>query len=201
MTDANDNKLISAQVSQCVQVNMPMMQEMVPRGNAETQTDRDLQVLPSSPPPVTYRPIVFHRHVQTEREEKVVQPLPLPAPKPIVLHRQVQTDREQTPRTVQPSQSPTFRKPNVFHRQVQTESSLLSAAKQEIPTIDRLQQRKSIAIGDGAVNDVLCDRCIHIRTRLRHVSCGTTDLVRPASGVNVATQSYATCQVNNPAIF
>jgi hypothetical protein len=194
--DANANKLILAQVSQSVQVNMPMMQEMVPRGNAETQTDRDSPVLHSSPPPpITYRPIVFHRHVQTEREEKVVQPLPPPAPKPIVLHRQVQTDREQTPRAVQPSQSPTFRRPNVFHRQVQTESSLLSASKQEISTIDRLQQRKSIAIGDGAVNDVLCDRCVNIRTRLRHVSCGTTDLVRPASGVNVATQSYTTCQV------
>ena len=203
MMDANANKLISAQVSKFVQVNMPIMQEMVPRGNAETQTDRDSQFLHSSPPPppppITYRPIVFHRHVQTEREEKVVQLFPPPAPKPIVLHRQVQTDREQTPRTVQPSQSPTLRRPNVFHRQVQTESSLLNAAKQEISTVDRLQQRKSIAIGDGAVNDVLCDRCVNVRTR--HVSCGTTDLARPASGINVATQSYAACQVCDSARF
>ncbi|XP_032793772.2 KN motif and ankyrin repeat domain-containing protein 3 isoform X2 [Daphnia magna] len=190
MTDANANKLIPAKISQFVQVSMPMAQEMVPRGNAETQTDRDLQVF--HPPPITYRPIVFHRHVQTQGEEKVVPSFPPPAPKPIVLHRQVQTDREPIPRTIQPSQSPTLRRPNVFHRQVQTDSSLLVATKQEGFTIDRHQQRKSIAIGDGAINDVICDRCLNLRTR--HVSCGTTDLIRPASGVNVATQSYSVCQ-------
>lgn len=197
MTDANANKLIPAKISQFVQVSMPMAQEMVPRGNAETQTDRDLQVF--HPPPITYRPIVFHRHVQTQGEEKVVPSFPLPAPKPIVLHRQVQTDREPIPRTIQPSQSPTLRRPNVFHRQVQTDSSLLVATKQEGFTIDRHQQRKSIAIGDGAINDVICDRCLNLRTR--HVSCGTTDLIRPASGVNVATQSYSVCQVSNPDYF
>lgn len=197
MTDANANKLIPAKISQFVQVSMPMAQEMVPRGNAETQTDRDLQVF--HPPPITYRPIVFHRHVQTQGEEKVVPSFPPPAPKPIVLHRQVQTDREPIPRTIQPSQSPTLRRPNVFHRQVQTDSSLLVATKQEGFTIDRHQQRKSIAIGDGAINDVICDRCLNLRTR--HVSCGTTDLIRPASGVNVATQSYSVCQVSNPDYF
>ncbi len=192
ITDANANKLISAQVSQMVQVNIPMVQEMVPRGNAETQTDQDPQVHPLPPPPTSYRPIVFHRHVQTEREAK---PIPsLPPPKPIVLHRQVQTDREHTPKPA-PPQSPTLRRPIVFNRQVQTESSLLVETKQENTTVPK-QQRKSIAIGDGAINDILCDRCVNRRTR--HVSCGT-DLVRPASGVNVATQSYATCQVCNSA--
>lgn len=197
MTDANANKLIAAKISQFVQVSMRTAQEMVPRGNVETQTDRDLQVL--HPPPITYRPIVFHRHVQTEGEEKVVQSFPPPAPKPIVLHRQVQTDHEQSSITLQSSQSPTLRRPNVFHRQIQTDSSLLVATKQEGSTVDRHPQRKSIAIGDGAVNDVLCDRCLNLRTR--HVSCGTTDLIRPTSGVNVATQSYAVCQVSNPIYF
>ena len=192
ITDANANKLNSTQVSQMVQVNLiPMVQEMVPRGNAETQTDQEPQVHPTPPPPTSYRPIVFHRHVQTEREAKPVPSLPLP--KPIVLHRQVQTDREQTPKSAQP-QSPTLRRPIVFNRQVQTES-ILFETKQEssaVPKVERQQQRKSIAIGDGAINDILCDRCVNKRTR--HASCGT-DLVRPASGVNVATQSYATCQV------
>lgn len=190
--DANANRMITHQQSQLVQVNIPMVQELVPRGNAETQTDQD--VTAPIPPPTSYRPIVFSRHAQTDREPKVH--IPAPAPKPIVLHRQVQTDRETPPRIV-PPQSPTLRKPLVSSRQVQTDSSLLVEAKQEITPvqqIERQQQRKSIAIGDGAVNDVLCDRCMNKRTR--HVSCGT-DLVRPASGVNVATQSYATCQVCN----
>lgn len=196
MTDANANKLTIAQTSQLVQVNMTMLQEMVPRGNAQTQTDGDPnpKVVQPLPPPTTYRPIVFHRQVQTDQEVKAVPSCPPPTPKPLVLHRQVQTDREPIPRFIPPT-SPTLRKPIVSNRQVQTESSLLIVPKQEsqsVATVDRKQQRKSIAIGDGAINDVLCDRCVNRRTR--HVSCGT-DLARPASGVNVATQSYATCQV------
>lgn len=109
-------------------------------------------------------------------------------------HIGTQTDREATTRAVPPPPPKTYR-PIVFSRQVQTESNLL---QDEVKPIilqagqSDQQKRKSIAVGDGAVNDVLCDRCVNRRTR--HVSCAT-DLLRPSVGVNVATQSYTACQV------
>ncbi len=92
--------------------------------------------------------------------------------------------------------------PMVFHRHMQTEATqspsvipVPSGVEVAIQVTDQTteedqhKRRKSIAVGDGAVNDVLCERCIGRRTR--HVACGT-DLVRPHSGVSVATQSYDT---------
>ena len=143
------HKATSKQASQMVQVNLPVVLELVPRGHIGTQTDREAVPRattpppPPPPPPKTYRPIVFSRQVQTE-----FTPM-------------ADSEEEQKPISSQPDQS------------------------------DQ-QRRKSIAVGDGAVNDVLCDRCINRRTR--HVSCAT-DLVRPSAGVNVATQSYTACQV------
>lgn len=192
MMDANANQVKIFKVSQTVQVNLPPAQEMVARGDANTQTDRDTSQVMALP--TTYRPIVFHRHAQTDVEEKVAHVCPPPIPRPLVLHRQIQTDREVIPNIPQVSVSPILRKPIVCNRQVQTEANYVEV-KKENPTeqnIERQAHRKSIAIGDGAVNDVLCDRCVHKRTR--HASCGT-DPVRPASGVNVATQSYTTCRV------
>lgn len=139
-------KVAPKQASQMVQVNLPVMLELVPHGHIGTQTDCEAvprATPPLPPPPKTYRPIVFSRQVQTEFT--------------------LMADIEEEPKPIssQPDQS------------------------------DQ-QRRKSIAVGDGAVNDILCDRCINRRTR--HVSCAT-DLVRPCAGVNVATQSYAACQV------
>lgn len=198
MMDANANKVAAPQVSQLVQVNLPLLQTNVCRDNAETQTERGTS--PTIAPPSTYRPIVFHRHVQTDVEVKVTHLCPPLPPRPLVLHRQIQTDREVVSNISQNPPSPVLRKPIVIHRQVQTESKLFIGPKEENPVaqkLDRQTHRKSIAIGDGAVNDVLCDRCINKRTR--HASCGT-DPVRPMSGVNVATQSYTTCQVSTISI-
>lgn len=139
----------STQTTTCVGHDQTVQVEMVP-----TTRQVETEALSPPPPPTSYRPIVFHRQVQTE-------------PEPALLHRQIQTDKEA-----------------VLSRQVQTEPGLL-----------RLEEtvRKSIAVGDGAINDVLCERCTLRRTR--HVSCGT-DFVRPAVVVNVATQSYTPyCQV------
>lgn len=183
------------QTSQTVQVNIPIEIEMVPKGNAETQTESETR--PSEQKPTTSpRPMVFHRLIQTDKDLSFNGQPPNPPPRAIVLHRSVQTDRDSS--KANPSTPPSPRKPVVLHRQIQTDSSLLSGDKQASLSLQNLLSdakqtvRKSIAIGDGAISDILCDRCTNRRTR--HVSCGT-DLVRPTTGVNVATQSYAPCEV------
>nr|CAG4634617.1 EOG090X014D [Alona affinis] len=83
-------------------------------------------------------------------------------------------------------------RPMVFHRQVQTESSHFEDRGLKQEEEPKQQSRKSIAVGDGAINDILCERCTNKRTR--HAAVGT-DPIRPLSGVSVATQSYeTTCQ-------
>jgi len=54
--------------------------------------------------------------------------------------------------------------------------------------------KTSIAVGDGAIDDVMCEKCLKKRTR--HVSCGT-DHLRQLPGVNVATQCYVGCEVSS----
>lgn len=108
-----------------------------------------------------------------------------------------------TPCTVTTAVAVQTYQPMVFHRQMQTEPpsasivAPIAPSTTSVPSPDKTKEeqlrRKSIAVGDGAINDVLCERCVSRRTR--HVSCGT-DLIRPLSGVSVATQSYDTpCQV------
>lgn len=127
-----------SQVShQTVQVDlMPKVLEMViPKAHSGTQTLPAEEVIP---PPMSYKPIVFHRQSQTDT--------------------------------------------------IQVEEVAVKPEKEQLQ-----QRRKSIGVGDGAVSDVLCERCTSKRTR--HAAVGT-DPIRPLSGVNVATQSYeTTCQV------
>lgn len=81
---------------------------------------------------------------------------------------------------------------NVMKENAETQTESVSV---KLP--ERLQvtesQRKSVAVGDGVINDVICDKCLKKRTR--HVSCGT-DHIRQPAGVNVATQCYVTCEVS-----
>ena len=83
------------------------------------------------------------------------------------------------------------RKHNIY---VQTDNSLMASAPVVEKRYSGVPARKSIAIGDGAINDVLCDNCRSKRTR--HVAC-STDSVRPSSGVNVATQCFSPCMVSS----
>lgn len=111
-----------------------------------------------------------------------------------------------------PNQRPVLKPPTKqVSRMIQVDTVLQNVIKENTGTQtestpvklpERLQvtesPRKSIAVGDGAVNDVVCDRCLKKRTR--NVSCGT-DNARQLAGVNVATQCYVTCEVIQLALF
>ena len=79
---------------------------------------------------------------------------------------------------------------------IQTDPNVPSS-KREVQSAPALPQlllqrrplKKSIAVGDGAVGDLLCDRCANRRTR--HVAC-STDVIRHI-GVHVSTQCLTPC--------
>ena len=179
---ANDQRpAVVQQVSQIIQVNMDPPMYVVNRDHIETQTDYEI-----SSPNMDALPVIIKSDVHSQTDAPVVQPK----------HSiQVQTCDLQP----QPHQQHHHQKT----QQVQTDDVVpVKRLEVQVQTVDSVSMertyictssRKSIAVGEGAVNDVLCDQCRSKRSR--SVAC-STQVVRQMAGVNVATQCFAPCMVS-----
>ena len=157
----------------------------------QPQSESAVQTEPSKPLPTKMSQMVqVNSLVQSQPKANAnTQTEPLPAA--VLLPNHLQALKSPPQQMSQMVQVNTVLQ-NVIKENAETQTESVPV---KLPKPARVTEspRKSIAVGDGAINDVICDRCHKKRTR--HVSCGT-DNNRQSAGVNVATQCYVTCEVN-----